>query len=99
MEETIKNAGTEVPNSPVEKKLSYEELENVAHQLSEQARSLYTRVQQLETNAAFQRLTFLFKVIDRNAIAAFSTDFVEKCAKEIEEIMTLPEEEVSEDKE
>ena len=99
MEETIKNAGTEVPNSPVEKKLSYEELENVAHQLSEQARSLYARVQQLETNAAFQRLNFLFKVIDRNAIAAFSTDFVEKCAKEIEEIMTLPEEEVSEDKE
>jgi len=76
-----------------DKKLSYEELENIAHQLSDQARSLYARVQQLESNALFQRLNYLFKVVDKSCTFSFPDDFVKKCAEEIIEILTIPEEE------
>lgn len=71
-------------------KMSYEELENVAAQLSQQAQQLYTRLQQADLTNMFKRLDFLFKVVE-NA-HAFNDDFVAKCVKEIEDIMTVPEE-------
>lgn len=96
-EELQKRAATEAEVPVEEKKLSYEELENIAHQLSDQARSLYARVQQLENNALFQRLNFLFKVVDKSCMLSFPDDFVKKCADEIVDILTLPEEEDSKD--
>lgn len=71
-------------------KMSYEELENVAAQLSQQSQQLYARLQQVEMSNMFKRLDLLFKVIE--SAHAFSTEFVAKCVKEIEEIMTIPEE-------
>ena len=71
-------------------KMSYEELEKVASQLSQQAQQLYARLQQAEMSNMFKRLDLLFKIVE-NAYS-FSEEFVAKCVKEIEEIMTIPEE-------
>ena len=71
-------------------KLSYEQLENVAHQLSEQAKQLYMKLQAANMNNMFKRLDYLFKVVENGHM--FKQDFLEKCIAEIEEIMTVPEE-------
>ena len=71
-------------------KLSYEQLETVAHQLSEQAKQLYMKLQAANMSNMFKRLDYLFKVVENGHI--FKQDFFEKCIAEIEEIMTVPEE-------
>lgn len=78
-------------------KMSYEQLENIAHQLSEQSRQLYAKLQEANMANVFKRLDYLFKVVE-NA-HAFSEEFVTKCVAEIEDLMTIPEsEEKTEDK-
>lgn len=77
-------------------KMSYEQLENVAHQLSEQAKHLYAKLQEANMANMFKRLDYLFKVVE-NA-HAFSEEFVAKCVAEIEDLMTVPESEETEDK-
>ena len=77
--------GTEQPQ-----KMSYEQLEQVAHQLSEQARQLYGQLQKSNLNNMFKRLDYLFKVVENGHM--FKQDFLDKCVKEIEDIMTVPEE-------
>lgn len=77
-------------------KMSYEQLENVAHQLSEQSRQLYAKLQEANMANMFKRLDYLFKVVE-NA-HAFSEEFVAKCVAEIEDLMTVPESEETEDK-
>lgn len=71
-------------------KMSYEQLENVAHQLSEQSRQLYIKLQQANMNNMFKRLDYLFKVIENEH--AFNHEFIDKCTNEIEELITVPEE-------
>ena len=85
-------------------KMSYEQLENVAHQLSEQTKQLYMKLQQLymKLQAAnmdnmFKRLEYLFKVVEDGHM--FKQDFLEKCIAEIEELMTVPEETEEDNKE
>ena len=74
------------------KKMSYEELENVASQLSQQVQHLYAKLQQADTTNIISRLQFLFKVVEnRNAFT--NKDFVDKCVKEIEDIITLQDSE------
>ena len=70
-------------------KMSYEQLENVAHQLSEQSRQLYMKLQAANMNNVFKRLDYLFKVIENGNM--FSKDFLGKCINEVEELMTVPE--------
>lgn len=77
-------------------KMSYEQLENIAHQLSEQNRKLYTDLQKLSDMSFFKRLDLLFKVVDSKA--KFSMQFVINCIKEIEELMTINNQEDSIDK-
>ena len=72
------------------KKLSYEELENVCHQLSEQSQTLYRKLQEANLNNMFKRLDYLFAVIENKS--SFPEDFVKKCTDEIVTTMTLPEE-------
>lgn len=72
-------------------KMSYEQLEDVAHQLSEQVRQLYAKLQESNLENMFKRLDYLFKVIE-NAYA-FNEEFVSKCTSEIESLMTLPDNE------
>lgn len=71
-------------------KMSYEELENVAHQLSEQNRQMYARMQEYNMANTFKRLDYLFKVIEQSVF--FKQEFVDKCIAEVEDIMTIPEE-------
>lgn len=70
-------------------KLSYEDLERVAHQLSEQNRELITRVQEYSDSLVFKRLDYLFKIVESRD--AFLPDFVTTCINEIENIITIPE--------
>ena len=87
------------------KKLSYEELENVCHQLSAQAQQLNTQNQQLRAmvneanlNNLYKRLDYLFKVIDEDN-RYLSTKFKAKCGTEIEVLMKTPEPEETDNKE
>lgn len=92
MENTkVKEAQTE------QKKMSYEELENVAHQLSEQSRELYNKLQEMNYANLFKRLDYLFKVIEFSTM--FDSDFVIKCTDEIKGILTVPQEETQEKEE
>ena len=70
-------------------KMSYEQLEQIAHQLSEQARQLYNQLQKSNMTNMFKRLDYLFKVVENGHM--FKQDFLEKCIAEIEELMTVPE--------
>lgn len=81
----------EVEQTQEPKKLSYSELENIAHQLSDQAKQLYTKLQDANMGNMFKRLDYLFKVIENTPY--FNSDFVKKCTLEIEDLITLPEEE------
>lgn len=71
------------------KKLSYDELENVANQLSEQSRSLYKKLQEANLTNIFKRLDYLFKVIEFKE--SFDPDFINMCIDEIEGVLTIPE--------
>lgn len=89
----------EKPEVKENEKMSYEQLENVAHQLSEQVRQLYAKLQEANLENMFKRLDYLFRVVE-NA-HSFSVDFANKCTSEIESLMTLPdpEDEPKEDSE
>lgn len=85
-------------------KLSYEELENVCHQLSAQAQQLNVQNQQLrkmieEANLTnlYKRLDYLFAVINKDN-AYLSHNFKVQCAVEIENLMATPEQEENTDK-
>lgn len=71
------------------KKLTYEELENVCHQLSEQSQTLYRKLQEANMNNMFKRLDYLFAVVENEV--SFPEDFVKKCVDEIVTSMTIPE--------
>ena len=89
MEETNVKVKDEMPE-----KLSYEQLENVAHQLSEQTRQLYNQLQNANMNNVFRRLDYLFRVVENGAV--FHTEFLNKCISEIEDIMDISEEQNTE---
>ena len=80
-------------------KMSYEQLENAAHQMSEQSRNLYMQNQQLiqklqEANLSnfFKRLDWLWAII--NSTTPYITEeFKQKCGEEFMDNMTLSPEE------
>lgn len=86
----------QVEKSDKPEKLSYEQLENIAHQLSEQSRQLYMKLQEANKENMFSRLEFLFRVVENRG--AFNSEFLNKCIKEIEYLMTIPEEDSKTDK-
>lgn len=71
------------------KKLSYEELEKVAHQMSEQLRMAHAQLQQQHVESLYKRLDYLFKVVENSA--NFKLKFVNKCTVEIEGLLTIEE--------
>jgi hypothetical protein len=68
--------------------LPYSALENAARQLSAQNEELKRALQEMNYTNFFNRLNFLFKVIDN--LDKFSKEFAENCVKEIEDLMSLP---------
>lgn len=73
-----------------QQKLSYEQLNEVAHQLSDQSAKLYQKLMEANQFNLFKRLEFLFKVVELKD--NFDVNFVAKCTTEIEQLITLPEE-------
>lgn len=79
-------------------KLTYEQLEEVCKQLSNQNNQLYAKLQELSMVTTFKRLDYLFKVVENDV--SFDEEFVGKCIDEIKDIMTpqnLPETEIAEE--
>lgn len=76
------------------KRFTYEQLEQIAGNLSTQVQQLSARLQEANMFNMFKRLDYCFKVVEvapTLSATMFSPGFVEKCAKEIEELMTPPE--------
>ena len=46
------------------KKVSYEQLEGIAHQLSEQNAQLFRKLQEVNMQNVFARLNYLFRVVE-----------------------------------
>ena len=77
------------------KKLTYEELEAAMYNLTEKLNKAYKDNQYLVNqlngiNNTFTRLNYLFKVLENSQ--HFNSDFIIKCAEEIENTITVPEE-------
>lgn len=70
----------EITQNVEEKKLSYEELENLAN-------NLYVSLQNAEMTNVFKRLDYLFKVVENRP--AFNARFLKSCVDEIEQVMTI----------
>lgn len=71
------------------KKMSYEQLEEIATQLSEQVQRLSAALQESNKTNIFKRLDYLFEVLSHKD--SFGIEFLANCSKEIEDIMTIPE--------
>ena len=82
------NAGTGKSEAK-QQKLTYEQLNDACNQLWQQNKQLVARNRELETFAMNKRLDYLFKVLELSN--QFSSDFVENCASEIEQAMTIPQ--------
>lgn len=80
MEET-KNPG---------KKLTYEELNNIAAQMQQRAMIAEQKLQSIDMTG--MRLHYLFEVVKCHDKAFFTEEFMRKCSKEIEDILTIKEE-------
>lgn len=91
MEEQKKKVVEMKPQMQRPEKMSYEQLEGIAHQLSEQNRQLFAKLQELNMTNMFKRLDYLFKVIENGHM--FEQHFLEKCIAEVESLMTVPEQE------
>jgi SAM-dependent MidA family methyltransferase len=91
MEEQKKNKVVNMDTKQAGKKLSYEQLNDACNQLLQQNRQLAIQNKQLEQFAMNKRLDYLFKVIEFSK--EFTSDFVGNCASEIEEALTIPQEE------
>lgn len=89
MGEVKKMETSAVEDYKAPEKMSYEQLENVAHQLSEQAKQMYSKLQEANMTNMFKRLDYLFKVIENKSV--FPESFVDKSINEIVDIMTVPE--------
>lgn len=101
--EVIKN---DSPSEPEVKpaKLNYEQLEGIAHQLSEQGEKLYKEnmelrkaLEQANLTNLFKRLDYLFRIVEQDN-QYLTDEFKTKCGAEIEQMMTAnPQEEESQE--
>lgn len=77
------------------KKFTYEQLEQIATNLSSQVQQLSVKLQEANMFNMFKRLDYCFKVLEvaqNQKIDLLKEEFVKKCANEIQELMTVPEE-------
>lgn len=77
------------------RKFTYEQLEQIATNLSSQVQQLSVKLQESNMFNMFKRLDYCFKVLEvaqNQKIDLLKEEFVKKCADEIQELMTVPEE-------
>lgn len=89
MEEKIENVQAQKP--------TYEQLEREVAGLKGMNNQLLMQLQQINMGNLFKRLDYLFKVVENRA--AFTPEFAEKSVKEIENLMTPPAVETSDEDE
>lgn len=75
--------------------LTYEQLNEIANQLSRDNQVLRNQMQEMNYFNLFKRLDYLFKVVENEA--KFASDFTEACKNEIVTLMTAVEETESTD--
>ncbi len=91
MEEQKKSKVVDMNGAKAEKKLTYEQLNDACNQLWMQNKQLASRNKELEQFVMNKRLDYLFKVVEFSS--KFTCDFVCSSINEIEEAMTIPQEE------
>lgn len=81
------------------KKFTYEQLEQIAGNLSAQVQQLNAKLQEANLFNVFKRLEYCFKVLELSelSMSRFSDSFIDSCVRDIEDIMTIKPE--AEDKE
>ena len=77
-----------------QEKLSYEQLEQLANQLSQVNAKMREQLEKVNYGNFHQRMAYLFEVIKNKE--AFGDYFVNKCVDEITYALTIPEEETKE---
>lgn len=80
-------------NKPEVKKYSYEELNNICHQLSQENKALVERLRDTTLNNVFRRLDYLIAIVSNEDKFGNYPEFVEKCKKEIVDLIVIPEQE------
>lgn len=80
-------------NKQIEKKLSYEQLEQAAAILQQKLLQAEAKIQSINFTAV--RLDYLFKVLDKST--HFNKEFIDKCSEEIVSLMTIENEELAEE--
>lgn len=70
-----------------QEKLSYEKLEEAAVQLQQRCMMLENKLRSIDMVSV--RLSYLLKVVEIKGV--FSEEFIAKCSKEIEDLLTLEE--------
>lgn len=70
--------------------LTYEQLTEIANQLSRDNHALRQQMQEMNYFNLFKRLDYLFKVVENDT--KFAADFVETCKSEIVTLMIAVEE-------
>lgn len=86
-------------------KMSYEQLENIAHQMSDQSRNLYAQNQKLakaleeaNMNNFFKKLDYLWAIIHSDS-EYLTDEFKKQCGEEFMEALTAKEEPETDNKE
>lgn len=80
-----------------EKKLSYEELQQICGELSQRLQYAQEKLEEVNATNAIHRLNLLFKVLEQYAL--FPAEFVDKCSNEIMSIMNIDDAAENKDKE
>lgn len=85
-----------------QQKLTYDQLNEACSQLFQQNQYLTKQIRELNLVNTFKRLDYLFKVVELDhqtkiGSHTFTSDFTENCIKEIEETLTIPESENSDE--
>ena len=86
----VVNDNNEEPKE--DRKLSYEQLNNICSQLYQENQNLNRQLQQLNMANMFKRLDYLFKVLEFEAVIK-DPEFLNSCISEIKDAMTIPQEE------
>ena len=87
MEKKSKEVKMSAANGSDQKKVSYEQLEQIAGNLNNRCNMLYQQLQQAQnTIAEFNEIGMLLDVIKQ--AEQFSPEFIDRCAKKIEELIT-----------
>lgn len=88
----------EVKKEMQPKEMSTEQLKQVLHQMDERGRALFEEnnnlrklVQDMDMSNLFKRLDYLFRIIETDN-EYLSKEFKDRCGREIEVLMTEPEE-------